>query len=274
MREKKSKGYGGGFVPRKHWGQHFLVDSHIVQKILRACDLKPYDKVLEIGPGSGVLTKEIARRVEQVIAIEKDPILCSRLRGDLSTPNTTIIEADFLKYDFERLPKPLKVIGNLPYYISTPILVRLLEHHENFTEGFFTLQWEFGKRLVAGISTKDYSALSCLVQFYAEPEFLFKIKKTCFRPVPKIDSCFMKLQFLPDCRFEVKDRTFFFNLIREAFQQRRKKILNSLCGSAAKETIQDVLASLKISTEKRAGDLTLKNYADIANALLQKLNNQ
>jgi len=269
------------FIPRKRWGQHFLIDPNITRKIIDGCQLKPQDVVLEIGPGQGVLTQEIAGRVQRLFAIERDPRLCTGLRerflrsseGPEGAPTfrrgarISIIESDFLKYDLKNLPQPLKVIGNLPYYISSPILVRLLEHHQQFTDLFFTLQWELGRRLVAKASTKDYSALSCLVQFYTQPQLLFKIKNTCFRPIPKVDSCFVHLSILPQDPFVVQNKKLFFDMIRTAFQQRRKTIVNSLSGLVAKDRLQGILDFLSISSRLRAEDLTLKNYVDISNAL-------
>jgi 16S rRNA (adenine1518-N6/adenine1519-N6)-dimethyltransferase len=286
------------FFPRKRWGQHFQVDPNITRKIIDACHLQTGDSVLEIGPGRGVLTQEIARRVQHLIAIERDPQLCRGLKERFSSSHATIIEADFLKYDLRNLAPPFKVIGNLPYYISSPIIVRLLEHHKQFTDLFFTVQLEFGRRLVAKVSTKDYSALSCLVQFYAEPKLLFKIKNTCFRPVPKVDSCFVHFSILTKPRFALQNQKLFFDIIRAAFQQRRKTIVNSLLGFvlrqahlvpgikghktfgarqdpppvqsrgfAAKEQLHRILNSLKVPFQARAEDLTIQNYADIANVL-------
>ena len=267
---ENTREFGGDFVPQKRWGQNFLIDPNITRKILAACSLKPDDLVLEIGPGKGALTQEIAGRVGHLFAVEKDQRLCAQLRQRFSAKNVTIIPADFLKYNLDHLPRPLKVIGNLPYYICSPIIVRLLEHRELFTDLFLTVQLEFGRRLTASVATKNYSALSCFVQFYTEPRLLFKIKNTCFHPVPQVDSCFVRLHTLPGMRFKVENQTFLFRMIRLAFQQRRKNILNALSGLISKETLQRILDSLQVSARARPEDLTILNYVQLTNALIQQ----
>ena len=250
-------------IPKKHLGQHFLTDPNIKSRIIEACNLKPDDVILEIGSGLGILTREIVSRVAHVYAVEKDPQLCQELQNS-QTPNLTIIHNDILKYDLTALPANTKVIGNLPYYISSPIIEKFLTHHPRFTDLFFTVQLEFGQRLNAKLNTKDYSALTGFAQYYADTKMLFKIGKSAFSPAPKVFSCFMHLKPREPIT-KAQDSDLLFKIIHLAFQQRRKKILNALTSLWDKETVKTVLKQTEINQELRPENIALNNYVNLAN---------
>ena len=252
---------------KKNLGQNFLTDIRIQQKIIQACDLKIEDVVVEIGPGSGALTRLIAPKVKRLICVETDRDLIGPLRSGLAS-SAEIVHADFLKWDMSHLPSEVKVIGNIPYYISTPIIEKLIQDRTKFSAAFLTVQLEFGQRLTAKAGGKDYGSLSCFAQYYADIKMLFKIKNTCFKPAPKVDSCFLRLMMkaLPDPI--ARDEEFLFKLIPTAFQQRRKNIVNSLKGLAAKEKLEESLKSLGINPNARPENLTLSNYIALSKLLV------
>lgn len=253
------------FRPKRSLGQNFLTDPNIQRKIIEACGIQPEEYVLEVGPGTGALTDDLSAQAKGVIAVETDRQLVETLSTQFAETNVTIIHADFLKYPLSKLPSPLKLVGNLPYYISSPIIEKLLKNKTKFLSIFIMLQWELGKRLIAKPGTKDYSSLSCFVQYHTEPKILFKIKNTCFRPAPKVDSCFLELKIPAKPRYNVKDEERLFNIIRLSFQQRRKTIGNSLARYVEKPKIQEVLGRLKISDKARAENLSLEDFVNLAN---------
>jgi len=252
------------YQPKKHLGQNFLTDTRILQKIILSCDLKPEDTVVEIGPGQGVLTRLIAPQVRKLICVETDSDLIEPLR----VLPIEIIHADFLQWDMGHLPDGIKVIGNIPYYISTPIVEKLIENRTRFSEAFLTVQLEFGQRLTAKEGGKDYGSLSCFAQYYADIKMLFKIKNTCFKPAPKVDSCFLRLDRKPQAQMPSCNEEFLFELIQTAFQQRRKNIVNSLKGLVGKEKLEGSLKALGIDLNARAENLTLSNYIELSNRLV------
>ena len=253
--------------PKKNLGQNFLTDTHIQQKIIQACDLKPEDVVVEIGPGSGALTRLIAPHVKKLICVETDRDLIEPLRSSMLS-SVEIIHADFLKWDMDHLPNGLKVIGNIPYYISTPIIEKLIEHRSKIAAAFLTVQLEFGERLKAQAGGKEYGSLSCYVQYYADAKMLFKIKNTCFKPAPKVDSCFLRLTMKPRADKSARDEAFLFKLIQTAFEQRRKNIVNALKGLVGKEKLEGSLKALAVDLTARPENLTLSNYIDLSNRLM------
>lgn len=256
------------FIPKKQLGQNFLIDQNITEKILTNCSLHPSDIVLEIGPGLGVLTRKIAPQVKELFAIETDLRLCEQLRKEIQSPKVKIIHADFLKYNFEQLPlQKMKVIGNLPYYISSAIIARVLNERKRFSSLFAMVQWEFGQRMAAKVDTKAYSGFTCFVQYFAKVQLLFKIKNTCFKPVPKVDSCFLQLDIIPELPFKAEDEEFLFTVIRAAFQQRRKTIVNALKALMEREKLYPILDSLQLDPRLRAENLSVKDFVDLANKL-------
>lgn len=254
------------YSPKKNLGQNFLTDIRIQQKIIQSCDLRPEDVVVEIGPGQGVLTRLIAPRVKKLICVETDRDLIDPLRSNLPS-SVEIVHADFLKWDMSHLPDGIKVIGNIPYYISTPIIEKLIEDKTKVSAAFLTVQLEFGQRLTAKAGGKDYGSLSCFAQYHADIKMLFKIKNTCFRPAPKVDSCFLRLNMRPHPEQVEGIEEFLFKLIRTAFQQRRKNIVNSLKGLVGKEKLEDSLKVLGIDFNSRPENLTLSNYIGLCKSL-------
>jgi 16S rRNA (adenine1518-N6/adenine1519-N6)-dimethyltransferase len=251
---------------KKHLGQNFLHDIRIQQKIVQACDLKPEDVVVEIGPGQGVLTRLIAPHVKRLICVEMDRDLIEPLR--MSSTSIEIIHADFLKWGMGHLPDGVKIIGNIPYYISTPIIEKLIADRTRISAIFLTVQLEFGQRLSAKAGGKNYGSLSCFAQYYADIKMLFKIKNTCFKPVPKVDSCFLRMMIRPQPQGAGTHEDFLFKLIQTAFQQRRKNIINSLKGLVGKEKLEEALIKLNINLNARAENLTLSNYINLCNRLM------
>ena len=248
-------------------GQNFLNDRRVLNRIIEACAFTSRDTVVEIGPGKGSLTRLLASRLKTLYAIEYDRSLLAALHAEFDGSPVRIIHADFLKWDFDDVPRPVKVTGNIPYYISTPIIERLLEHRAHITEAFLTVQKEFGERLAAKPGGKDYGSLSCFVQYYADVKVLFKIKNTCFTPPPKVDSCFVRLAFHPKPAYHPKDEQKMFAVIRTAFTQRRKTIVNALSPLADKGRLSAVLLRLGLSSQARPETLSLQDYAAIADAL-------
>ncbi|MDP8266713.1 MAG: 16S rRNA (adenine(1518)-N(6)/adenine(1519)-N(6))-dimethyltransferase RsmA [Candidatus Aceula meridiana] len=250
--------------PKKRFGQNFLINPHIVNKIILACDLKSSDSIVEIGPGKGALTGHIAPKVKNLFAIEKDKVLAKELSGNLENKNITFYNADFLKFNLESLGKRLKVVGNIPYYISSPIIEKIINNRNFIDSAFIMVQLEFGKRLVASPHSKDYGSLSCFIQYYYKPSLLFKIKNTSFYPHPKVQSCFMRLDPVEDSSLKAKDEKLLFQIIRQAFQQRRKTLRNSLAALLKIRNSQDVFEKLNIDPRLRAENLFLKDFIRIA----------
>jgi 16S rRNA (adenine1518-N6/adenine1519-N6)-dimethyltransferase len=255
------------FVPRKSLGQNFLVDQRMIARMVRACEFSRSDTVLEIGPGQGALTFIILPQVQQIIAVETDARLAEQLILTQPPDKLKVIHKDFLKYDFSDLTPPLKLVGNLPYYISTPIMLRFLEQRKIFTDFHFTVQLEFGKRLVASPGTKDYSSLTCFVNYFTEPTLLFHIPNSAFRPAPKIKSCFMRLKVRPQPLVRVNDEPFFLNLVRLSFLQRRKMLINTLSSLNTRTQLTTAFEKASIPLNARAEELTVEQFGSLANQL-------
>ncbi len=262
------------FRPRKRWGQNFLVDHNIARKIVSSAKLSPEDTVLEIGAGKGILTVEIASRAEKVIAIEIDKKLCSFLREELKNyENVEIIEGDFLKLDISRFlgsgsRSGVKVIANLPYYVTSPIIMKLL-NMKKWSEATFMLQKEVGERITARPGGKDYGALSILVQYHCGVEKQFNVSRNVFRPRPDVDSVVIKLKLLKRPGIKVKDEKLFFEIVRGAFSQRRKKLSNSISNvlKIDKHFLEELLGRLNISPARRAETLSIEEFATISDSL-------
>jgi len=254
---------------RKSLGQNFLVDKNAVSRIIDACGLTKEDVVLEIGPGTGLLTREIAPRVKQLTAVETDPRFCEALGEEFKGSHVRVVHADFLKVNLADVASggDIKVIGNLPYYITTPIITTILESRERFRELYMTVQLEFAERIAAKPGGKEYGAFTCFVQYYAEPTLLFKIKSSSFKPKPSVDSCFLKLVLRPRPLFEVRDENFLFKIIRTSFQQRRKTLLNALSGIYTKEDLSKAFAKAGINPQQRAESLALADFIRLTEQL-------
>jgi len=258
------------FKPKKSLGQNFLIDQNIQRKIIDACNFNSSDIVLEIGAGRGELTRLIAPRVEKVYALELDSNLCRALKESLRVySNVEIINQDILKLNFQsrfrKLENKLNVIGNIPYYITTPILERLLKFRELIEEIYVTVQKEFATRVTARPGSKDYGCLSCFLQYYSEPKIFFLIKKTSFFPSPKVNSCFLSLKIRGKYPIDPKDERRFFRIIRTAFNQRRKTLRNSLRDVIAQQKLYAFFKEYNINANVRPEDLTISDFLHLAN---------
>ncbi|MBP6920009.1 MAG: ribosomal RNA small subunit methyltransferase A [Candidatus Omnitrophica bacterium] len=258
--------------PKKSLGQNFLQDPNIRRKIIAACDLSERDTVLEIGPGQGALTELIAPKVKRLIAVEVDRALSAELSGRFQgDPRVTVINADFLKYDLSAVSIPpshkLKVVGNIPYYITSPIIEHLVSFRNRISAIYLTVQKEFGQRVVAQPGSEHYGAFSCFVQYYSEPKIEFVIRRGCFYPQPKVESCFLKLAVRPKPAVSITDEELFFRIIRASFQQRRKQIRNCLKNIVSGGALADIFASAGIDPHIRSEKLGLSDFARIADAL-------
>lgn len=260
----------------KSLGQNFLTDIHIIEKICDAGDLTKDDLVLEIGPGIGAMTLQLARHAGRVVAVEIDRHLIPALTEVLADcPNTSIVHGDILKTDLHALVQgwngPLKVISNLPYYITTPIIMHLLESDIPWHTLVFMVQKEVAQRLAAQPGGKDYSALSVAVRCLSEPKLCFTVSRNCFIPKPDVDSAVVRLRKGTNPHVEGIDRALFHQVVRAAFSQRRKTIVNSL-GSAGwmpggKDGLRTVLGEMDIPENERAECLSLAQFADITRRL-------
>jgi 16S rRNA (adenine1518-N6/adenine1519-N6)-dimethyltransferase len=268
--------YGVSF--KKGLGQNFLIDRNILVKIIKAAELDREDVVLEIGAGIGTLTRELANAAKQVVAIEIDsrlfPILDETLSG---CSNVKLIQGDVLKLDIKQLVRqyfggqPFKVVGNLPYYITTPVLMMFLESGLPYKAMVVMVQKEVAQRMTAVAGTKDYGMLSIAVQYYTCPEIVAVASANVFIPPPKVDSAIVLLKRRPNPPVHVQDSELFFKVVRAAFGQRRKTILNALTAleleGVDKGRLYDVLSKCNIAPKMRGEDLTIQQYADIANEL-------
>ena len=252
-------------MTKKHLGQNFLYDSSILNRIIQAAELSAEDTIVEIGPGPGRLTKMLAEKAKRLIAIELDPELYERLKGDfIAYRNVEIIHEDALKFPFETIGS-FKVVANIPYYITTPIIFRLLEARGYLRSMTLTTQKEVAERIAAEPGGKYYGVLTIMIQYFAQPELKFIIPKEAFRPIPKVDSAVVHMKILERPRVMVRDEKMFFKLVRTAFSQRRKTLSNSLKGLG--EDIREVMISAGIDPQRRPETLSLEEFAKLSDAL-------
>jgi len=252
-------------MTKKHLGQNFLYDNSILSRIIQSAGLSGDDIVVEIGPGPGRLTRMLAETVKRLIAIELDPELYERLKGDfIAYRNVEIIHGDALKFPFETTGA-FKVVANIPYYITTPIIFRLLDARKNVQSMTLTIQKEVAERIVARPGGKDYGVLSIMIQYYASPELKFIIPKEAFRPVPKVDSAVVHMKILERPCVTVKDEKMFFRLVKTAFSQRRKTLSNSL--KSFEGDIKEVLRAAGIDPQRRPETLSIKEFARLSDSL-------
>lgn len=251
-------------MARKHLGQNFLFDPSILLNIIRSADLSDMDTVVEIGPGPGRLTRLLSERVKKVIAIELDPYLYNKLTKELKDlSNIDLVLGDALKFPFERLDH-FKVVANIPYYITTPIIFRLIDARKSVESMTLTIQKEVAERIVAGPGTKDYGVLSIMVQFRAEPELKFIIPKEAFKPVPKVDSAVIHMKLRREPAVSVQDEALFTRVVKTAFSQRRKTLSNSL---SAFKNIKDILLQAGIDPQRRPETLSLAEFASLSDII-------
>lgn len=265
---------------QKKFGQNFLIDTHVLDKIIYAADVTKDDLVLEIGPGIGTMTQYLCENAREVVAVEIDrnliPILTEDTLKDYD--NVTVLNEDVLKLDIRKLVeernggKPIKVVANLPYYITTPIIMGLFESHVPIENITVMVQKEVAERMQAGPGKKDYGALSLAVQYYAEPYIAAYVPQNCFMPRPNVGSAVICLTLHRTPPIQVKDDAFLFRLIRASFNQRRKTLVNSLANDpqtgVSKESVAGALEKMKLSLTIRGEALTLEEFARLSDLLL------
>lgn len=263
---------------QKKFGQNFLIDTHVLEKIIEESGITKDDFVLEIGPGIGTMTQYLCENAREVAAVEIDKNLIPILADTLSAyDNVEIINDDILKVDINKLAeeknggKPIKVVANLPYYITTPIIMGLFESHVPIDSITIMVQKEVADRMQVGPGTKDYGALSLAVQYYAKPYIVANVPPNCFMPRPKVGSAVIRLERYEEPPVKVKDEKLMFRIIRASFNQRRKTLANGLKNSAeldyTKEEIEAAIEALGRGASIRGEALTLEEFAKLADFL-------
>lgn len=263
---------------QKKFGQNFLIDTHVLEKIVEAAEVGPEDFVLEIGPGIGTMTQYLGERARQVLAVEIDNNLIPILKETLSGyDNVEILHGDILKQDIQAIAdrynggKPIKVVANLPYYITTPIIMGLFESHVPLANVTVMVQKEVADRMKAKPGTKEYGALSLAVQYYANPYLAANVPPNCFMPRPNVGSAVIRLDCLSKTPVEVKDEKFMFRLIRASFNQRRKTLQNGLANSGelnfSKEEIGLAIEKAGLPPSIRGEKLGLEEFARLSDLL-------
>ena len=268
------------FVFQKKFGQNFLIDEHVLEKIISAAGIGPDDFVVEIGPGIGTMTQYLAHAARGVAAVEIDKALIPILQDTLSAyDNVTVINEDVLKVDLKELAekmnegRPVKVVANLPYYITTPIIMGLFESHVPVESITVMVQKEVAERMQSGPGTKDYGALSLAVQYYAEPYIVANVPPNCFMPRPNVGSAVIRLQVHENPDVKVQDESLMFRIIRASFNQRRKTLQNSISHDPqleiSKEVVAKILEELGLSATIRGEALSLQQFAAFSDLALK-----
>ena len=269
------------FMFQKKFGQNFLIDTHVLEKIIRSANITKEDFVLEIGPGIGTMTQYLAEAAREVTAVEIDRNLIPILKDTLSGyDNVNVINEDILKVDICRLAQeknggcPIKVVANLPYYITTPIIMGLFESHVPLDSITIMVQKEVADRMQVGPGTKDYGALSLAVQYYAQPGIVANVPPNCFMPRPKVGSAVIRLTRYAQPPVQVDDEKMMFRLVRASFNQRRKTLVNGLNNSpevhATREAVLAALEQMGLSPTVRGEVLTLEQFAQLSNLLVEE----
>ena len=267
------------FCFQKKFGQNFLIDGHVLDKIIAGAGVTKDDMVLEIGPGIGTMTQYLAEAAGKVVAVEIDRNLLPILQETLADyDNVKVIHADVLSLDLEKLVqeenggRPIKVVANLPYYITTPIIMALFEQHVPLANVTVMVQKEVAARMKSGPGSKDYGALSLAVQYYAEPYIVANVPCNCFMPRPNVDSAVIRLTRYEEPPIQVKDEKMLFKIIRASFNQRRKTLQNGLNNSSelnfTKDQIAAAIAEAGFSPSVRGEALTLEQFAKLTDILL------
>lgn len=260
----------------KSLGQNFLIDTNVIDRIIEGARVKEGDYIIEVGPGIGTLTKEMGRTAEKVVAIEIDKTLIPILEETLSEfPNIEVINQDILKVDVQELVKeklnggPVKLIANLPYYITTPIVMKFLEEDIPVTDIVVMVQKEVADRMNAQPNTKDYGALSVAVQYYCDTEIVAKAPRHMFMPQPNVDSTVIGLHVREERKYNVDNEDVFFKTVKASFGQRRKTLLNSLggLGFLSKDQIRQALQEANIDEKRRGETLSIEEFALLSNAV-------
>lgn len=260
---------------QKKFGQNFLIDTHVLEKIMNAAQISKDDCVVEVGPGIGTMTQYLAERAGHVVAVEIDKALIPILSDTLSAyDNVEVINEDILKVDLNRLVqeknggRPIKVVANLPYYITTPIIMGLFESHVPVDSITVMVQKEVADRMQTGPGSKDYGALSLAVQYYAKPEIVANVPPNCFMPRPKVGSAVIRLTRHQNPPVQAKDEKLMFRIIRASFNQRRKTLANGLKNSQelqfTKEQVEQAITECGLPLNIRGEALTLEQFAALA----------
>ncbi len=266
---------------QKKYGQNFLIDTRVLDKILSAAEITKEDCVLEIGPGIGTMTQYLAESAGAVVAVEIDKNLIPVLEETLACyDNVTVLNEDILKMDLVKLVedrnggRPVKVVANLPYYITTPIIMSLFENHVPLKSVTVMVQKEVADRMRTGPGTKDYGALSLAVQYYARPAFVANVPPNCFIPRPRVGSAVIRLDRYEEPPVKAGDEKKLFSLIRASFNQRRKTLVNGLCNAAdlclPKEQVARALEEMGLSPAVRGEELTLEQFAKLSDRLFEQ----
>ena len=269
------------FVFQKKFGQNFLIDTHVLDKIVAAAKISKEDFVLEIGPGIGTMTQYLASAAREVFAVEIDRALIPILEDTLQDySNVTILNEDILKVDIRKLAeehnhgKPIKVVANLPYYITTPIIMGLFEGEVPIDSITVMVQKEVADRMQVGPGTKDYGALSLAVQYYAQPYIVANVPPNCFMPRPKVGSAVIRLTRHEEPPVKTRDTKLMFRIIRASFNQRRKTLANGLSNSAelsfSKQEIQEAIEAAGLPAGVRGEALTLEDFARLTDCFVKK----
>ncbi|MFA5114617.1 MAG: 16S rRNA (adenine(1518)-N(6)/adenine(1519)-N(6))-dimethyltransferase RsmA [Candidatus Omnitrophota bacterium] len=256
--------------PKKYLGQNFLSDKNVQRKIIESSGFSPKDTILEIGAGRGELTRLLADKVKKTYAVEIDAALSDRLKAEFNdNQKIKIINSDILRFNLDKsipVPSRIKVIGNIPYCLSTPIMGYLLGHLRRISVILMTVQKEFAERVAALPGSSDYGSLSCFVQYYCLPAVMFTIKKTSFWPVPKVDSCLLRLEARTRPPVKVRDEAELFKVIRAAFSKRRKTLRNSLKGIIDRGRLENFFQRCSINPDARPEELGLEDFARLLNS--------
>lgn len=258
----------------KSLGQNFLIDETVLSDILDSANVTKEDFIIEIGPGVGTLTKELLKRAKKVCAVELDSRLIPILQTELSSfDNFMLINKDALKIDFKDIigeENSVKIVANLPYYVTTPIISKLLTEGCNFKSLTIMIQKEVAERMAADPNTKEYGALSILTQYYCNTEIIRKVSPSCFIPRPKVESIVIKLEKLEKPSVEVQDEKMFFAVVRAAFNMRRKTLWNATKNlGIEKGTMENIFEESKIDSKRRGETLTLQEFANLTNTILK-----
>lgn len=267
---------------QKKFGQNFLIDTHVLEKIIASAGVTQEDFVLEIGPGIGTMTQYLCESAREVVAVEIDQNLIPILQDTLGAyDNVTVINEDILKLDIAKLARernggnPIKVVANLPYYITTPIIMGLFESHVPIENITVMVQKEVADRMQVGPGTKDYGALSLAVQYYAKPEIVANVPPNCFMPRPNVGSAVIRLTRHDTVPVDVEDEKLMFAIIRASFNQRRKTLANGLSNAPgirlSKEEIQESITELGVPVTIRGEALTLQQFAELSNIIKHKI---
>ena len=255
----------------KRYGQNFLINQDIIDEIIEKSEINNNDVIIEIGPGLGTLTKALAAVAKKVIAVELDENMVKILKDRPLGNNIEIIHDDILKVDLKSIieqNESVKVVANLPYYITTPIIMTLLENRYNLQSITVMVQKEVGRRVCSEPGSKEYGAITVSVKYYSDAKIIIDVPKDNFLPAPEVDSCVIKLDIRKNPIVELKDEKLFFEIIKNGFCQRRKTILNSLTTKGiTKDKLKDILEKLSLSEKLRAEDLSIFDFANISNML-------